>query len=71
MMEVLNGGNDYKFNIWENKRCFVNSDIYRAAFRQLLKQCKSIKCLLRMEAKYTILGTTILMLAPATASWNS
>ncbi len=69
MIEV-NGGNDYKFDIWENKLCFVNLDIYRAAFRQLLKHWKSIKCLLGMDAKYTILGTTTLMLAPATAPSN-
>jgi hypothetical protein len=59
-----------KFDIWENKLCFVNLDIYRAAFRQLLKHCKSIKCLLVMDAKYTILGTKTLMLALATAPSN-
>jgi hypothetical protein len=57
MMEV-NGRNDYKIqHLLVNKRCFVNSDIYRTSFRHVLKHCKSIKCLLGMEAKYTILGT--------------
>jgi hypothetical protein len=59
-----------KFDIWENKRCFIDLNIYHAAFRQLVKHCMSIKCLLRMVAKYTILGTTTLMLAPAMASSN-
>ncbi len=28
----------------KTKLCFVNFDIYRAAFRRLLKRCKPIKC---------------------------
>jgi hypothetical protein len=54
-----------EFDVWENKLCLVSLDIYRTAFRQLLKHCKG------MEAKYTILETTrTLMLVPATASSN-
>ena len=32
------------FDIWENKLCYVNLDVYSVAFKQLLKHCKSIKC---------------------------
>jgi hypothetical protein len=56
-----------KFDIRENKLCFVNLDIHRAVFRRLLKHRKFIKSLLGIEAKFTILVTTTLMLAPATA----
>jgi hypothetical protein len=63
MMEV-NGGNDYKFDIWENKVYFVNLGIIPAAFMQLLKHCKKTKCLLGMEAKFTMI------LVPATALSN-